>query len=330
MTNKRKEDEGQIITFGINEEVTEQNIYEMLGFQFDGGHELYYRQPYNYWKLHLASMGAALHETSLNFKTRFATSFFESNKYLRKSEFKRFFYDYMIFGHAYLAINKARLGNVLSLSHLPSFYMRVGKQGGAYLVNPAELDEPRFFPDVLIQKNYDPTQTIYGKPDYLSAMPSVSLNQNATAFRIRYYRNGSHAGFILSVNGKISDDLFNNIKKALKQSKGDGNFQNLLINMPEGNKESVQLIPIADIGAKDEFNLIKRATDRDINAIHRVPPIFMGIAPENAGGFGKPEEYLETFYNNEMLPIFSELEDLNDDLGVKAFVFREYSKKEDK
>lgn len=317
-------EKNNVITFSMNEEVTEQQIYDMLGFQFDGSSDLYYRQPYNYWKLHLASKGAALHETSLNFKTKFATSYFKTNEYLRKSEFKKFAYDFMVFGTAYLAINRSRLNDILSLSHLPSFYMRIGKEGGAYLVNPTNLAEPRHFKDVLILKNYDPTQTIYGMPDYLSVLPSVSLNTNATAFRIRYYRNGSHAGFILSVNGKIGDDLMGEIEKTLAQSKGDGNFKNLLINMPQGNKDSVQLIPIADIGAKDEFNTIKRATDRDINAGHRVPPIFMGIAPENAGGFGKPEEYAKTFYTNEMLPLFEELEDLNDDLGVEAFQFKEY------
>ena len=319
--NKKQEN---VISFSMNEEVSEQQIYEMLGFQFDGGSDLYYRQPYNYWKLHLASKGAALHETSLNFKTKFATSYFKTNQYLRKSDFKRFIYDYMVFGTAYLAINRSRIHNILSLSHLPSFYMRIAKAGGAYLVDPRNMADPVHFKDIVILKNYDPTQTIYGMPDYLSALPAVSLNQNATAFRIRYYRNGSHAGFILSVNGKIGDDLMGDIKKTLSKTKGDGNFQNLLINLPQGTKDSVQLIPIADIGAKDEFNTIKRATDRDINAIHRVPPIFMGIAPENAGGFGKPEEYSKTFYTNEMLPLFEELEDVNTDLEIEAFQFKEW------
>lgn len=324
-----KEINGKVVSFGIQEEINERQIYDMLGIQFQSMSGKYYQPPYNYWRLHLASMGAALHETSLDFKSKFASRFFKSNQYLRKSDFKRFIYDYMIFGTAFFAINRSKLGNVLSLSHLPSFYMRIATDpaNGAYFVRGAELDEIHF-KDVLIMKNYDPSQTIYGKPNYLSALPAIKLNQNATAFRIKYYVNGSHAGFILSVTGKISDDLMSSIEQNLMQTRGDGNFKNLLINMPNGTKDSVQLIPIADIGAKDEFYTIKRATDKDINAVHRVPPIFMGIAPENAGGFGKPEEYSKTFYENEMLPLFEEMEDFNLDLGVDAFQFKEYEVEE--
>lgn len=318
---------GRVITFGVQEELSKSALYEMLGIAFEAPNGRYYYPPYNYWKLHMASMSSSLHETSLDFKTKFASRFFISNKFLRKADFKRFFYDYMIFGTAYLAINRARLGNVLSLSHLPAYYMRIAQDQGAYFVTRIE---EKHFKDVLIMKNYDPSQTIYGKPYYLSALPSIDLNKSATAFRIKYYINGSHAGFILSINGKISDDLMTEIETKLKSTKTDGNFNNLLINMPSGTKDSVQLIPIADIGAKDEFEKIKRATDRDINASHRVPPIFMGIAPENAGGFGKPEEYSKTFYENEMLPMFEEMEDFNIDLGVEAFQFKEYDEAEEK
>ena len=322
---KKNNDEGRVISFSIQEEINERQIYEMLGIRFQSMNGKYYHPPYDFWRLHLASMGAALHETSLDFKSKFATRFFRSNKYLRKSDFKRFIYDFMIFGTAYLAVNRSRLGNVLSLSHLPSFYMRIATKAedGAYFVKGGEAEEINF-KDVLIMKNYDPSQTIYGKPTYLSALPAIKLNQNATAFRIKYYINGSHAGFILSVNGRISDDLMNSIEQNLINSRGDGNFKNLLLNIPNGTKDSVQLIPIADIGAKDEFFTIKRATDKDINAVHRVPPIFMGIAPENAGGFGKPEEYSKTFYENEMLPLFEEMEDFNIELGINAFQFKEY------
>lgn len=34
-------------------------------------------------------------------------------------------------------------------------------------------------------------------PEYLSALNATWLNESATLFRQRYYKNGSHAGFIL-------------------------------------------------------------------------------------------------------------------------------------
>ena len=45
----------------------------------------------------------------------------------------------------------------------------------------------------------DIVQEIYGVPDYLSSINAVLLNEAATLFRRRYYKNGAHAGFILHI-----------------------------------------------------------------------------------------------------------------------------------
>lgn len=130
-------------------------------------------------------------------------------------------------------------------------------------------------------------QEIYGLPEYVSALNSSLLNEAATLFRRKYYQNGSHAGSILYATGDFSEGDMDAIRDALKRSKGPGNFRNVLIHAPNGKVDGIKLLPVAEVGAKDEFLGIKNTTRDDVLASHRVPPQLLGIVPTNAGGFGK-------------------------------------------
>ena len=80
------------------------------------------------------------------------------------------------------------------------------------------------------------------------------------------------------------------LRKALKESKGPGNFRNLFMYSPAGKKDGIQVIPLAEVAAKDEFASIKNVTRDDQLAMQRVPPQLMGILPNNTGGFGDVEK----------------------------------------
>lgn len=77
-----------------------------------------------------------------------------------------------------------------------------------------------------------------------------------------------------------------NIRQAMKSTKGPGNFRNLFMYSPNGMKDSIQIIPLSEVAAKDEFLNIKNVSRDDIMAAHRAPPQMMGIIPSNTGGFG--------------------------------------------
>jgi capsid portal protein len=72
----------------------------------------------------------------------------------------------------------------------------------------------------------------------------------------------------------------------MRDSEGPGNFRNLFMYAPNGKKDGIQILPVWDVAAKDEFFNIKSVTRDDQLAAHRVPPQLMGILPNNAGGFG--------------------------------------------
>lgn len=173
----------------------------------------------------------------------------------------------------------------------------------------------------------DLVQELYGIPEYLSALQSGLLNEAATIFRRRYYINGSHAGYILYINDEKFDAVDSDaLEEAVLQSKGPGNFRNVYLHIPGGKEKGVQVIPVGEAAAKDEFLGIKNTTRDDILAAHRVPPVLLGVVPQNTGGFGDVAKAADVFHFAEIEPLQLRMREVNDWLGVEAVSFRPYER----
>ncbi|ASJ24299.1 phage portal protein, PBSX family [Laribacter hongkongensis] len=94
---------------------------------------------------------------------------------------------------------------------------------------------------------------------------------------------------------------------------------------PNGKKDGIQIIPISEVSAKDEFFNIKNVTRDDVLAAHRVPPQLMGIVPNNTGGFGDAGKAAEVFYQNEILPLQTRLAEINWMVGEEVVRFGPYA-----
>lgn len=94
---------------------------------------------------------------------------------------------------------------------------------------------------------------------------------------------------------------------------------------PNGKKDGIQIIPLLEVAAKDEFLNIKNVSRDDMMAAHRVPPQMMGIMPINVGGFGDVEKASRVFVRNELMPLQKRLRELNDWLGDEVIRFEQYS-----
>ncbi len=116
----------------------------------------------------------------------------------------------------------------------------------------------------------------------------------------------------------------NNLRNAMKSAKGPGNFRNLFMYSPNGKKDGLQIIPLSEVAAKDEFLNIKNVSRDDMMAAHRVPPQMMGIMPNNVGGLGEGEKAANVFVRNELVALQMRIAEINYWLGERIINFSEY------
>lgn len=116
----------------------------------------------------------------------------------------------------------------------------------------------------------------------------------------------------------------NNLRNAMKSAKGPGNFRNLFMYSPNGKKDGLQIIPLSEVAAKDEFLNIKNVSRDDMMAAHRVPPQMMGIMPNNVGGFGDVEKASKVFVRNELIPLQKRIKEINEWLSDEIISFLPY------
>ena len=151
------------------------------------------------------------------------------------------------------------------------------------------------------------------------------LNESATLFRCKYYLNGAHAGSIIYMTDPTQNkDDIEAIKTQIRQTKGTGNFKNLFVYIPNGKKDGMQVIPLSDAIAKDDFLNIKNASRDDVLAAHRVPPQLMGIVPIIQAVLVTLKRQRECFFINEIIPLQERLKEINSWIGEEVITFSDY------
>jgi PBSX family phage portal protein len=317
---------GSTFAFGAPESVLDRSmLFDMFQVYRNGR---WFEPPISQVGLGRAYRMAPYHQSSLLLKRNQLVQSFIPHPLLSQKQFREFALDYLLFGNAYLQMIDNVFEDPLTLMHSPAAWTRVGLEPGQYwFIQPAQVlpqivDE--LIGDVFHLKEPDPLQEIYGMPEYLSTIQSGLLNENATLFRRRYYLNGMHAGFILYVSEEgFQEKDSEKLRAQMRQAKGPGNFRNLFLHIPKGKKDGVQVLPISEIAAKDEFMHIKEVTRDDMLSAHRVPPQLLGIVPKNGTGFGNVIDAARAFYHMEIVPLQSAMTELNEWAGLEIMRFVE-------
>jgi PBSX family phage portal protein len=286
----------------------------------------WYEPPVSMDGLARSSRSAVHHASAMLVKRNILVSCFIPHRLLSRTDFAIFCHEFIVFGNAYLERRDSMLRQAMRLIPAKAKYTRRGLDLNQYWFVP-RFNEEHQFPvgKVFHLLEPDVNQEIYGLPEYIPALHSAWLNESATLFRRKYYKNGSHAGFILYMTDpaqELSD--VDNLRQALKDSKGPGNFRNLFVYSPNGKKDGIQLIPVSEVAAKDEFAGIKNITRDDQLAMHRVPPQLMGIVPNNTGGFGDAEKAASVFNANEIGYYQGRMMELNEWIGEEVISFKPY------
>ena len=287
----------------------------------------YYEYPYDIAAVASLYRATSHHTSALVTKRNVLTSLFQPNQKLSRRDFESLVQNFLVFNNGYLQVQRSRMGSVLKATARLARHTRRGINGNYYHVDYYRGNPIEFQPDEIIHVfNPDIQQDMYGIPDYLSSVNAILLNEAATLFRRKYYKNGAHAGYILYLSDALTTQQdVDNLEDAVRESKGAGNFKNLFMYVPNGKPDGVKVIPLAEVAAKDEFMNIKIASRDDQLAGHRVPPQLMGIVPNNTGGFGDIKKAAEVFYWHEIYPLQNLLMDINNQVGQELITFNDYS-----
>lgn len=286
----------------------------------------WYEPPLSLDGLAKSTRASVYLQSGINFKRNALARTFIPHKLLSRQAFEQLALDFIWCGNGYLEKRDNMLRQALGLVPAMGKYMRRGLEEGSYFQVRGWRDEHEFRQGSICHlREADINQEIYGLPEWLSALQSALLNEAATLFRRKYYQNGSHAGFILYMTDAAqNEDFVTDLRDAMKSSKGPGNFRNLFMYAPNGKKDGIQLIPISEVAAKDDFGAIKNISRDDLLAALRIYPQLMGIVPQNSGGFGSMREAAQVWGLNELEPLQSRMLQINEWLGEDVIRFRPF------
>lgn len=304
-----------VFSFGEPETCLDNRLTDYTGVFAD--HNGIYAPPVSLSGLVQLLRVNAQHGPILGFKRNMILKWFKDNPVISHDAFKKFAFDFLWSGNGYLQIIRNKFGGIIRLKHLPALNMRYTTERGVYAQLTNRQIEPIKFKsgEVIHIKEYDPAQGIYGIPEYYGGIQSALLNEDATLFRRRYYKNGAHMGFIFSMaDPNLSTEDEDKLKAAIRDSKGVGNFRSLFFNF-RGTKadaeKSIKITPVGDISTKDEFERIKKITLNDMLSMHRAQEALSGQSSGDSPGFGDLDKITRAYYNNEVVPLQQTMRGIN-------------------
>ena len=323
MPAELKKGNSHVFSFGEPESVLSGNMCDWLGV-FADSNGYWYIPPVSLVGLAKTMNANGTHASVLEFKQNQLLASFKDNPMIAHREARTAFKDFEVFDNAYFLAIRNFLGGINRYVRLPAINMRVGTEDNYYLLNSNGSWTEYDAADIIHLNGGDIRQSIYGVPTYFSGINSIMLGEAATLFRLKYYKNGAHTGYIL-LTFDLEDDKAEDIENAMKQSKGPGNHRSMFINMPASvagkpgyMKDRVQLIPVGDFGNRDEFDKIKNITQQDVLNVHRVPAGLASIMANNAAGHGDLKNVREVYYDCETIPKQAIWQELNDQLLTRA------------
>ncbi len=288
----------------------------------------YYEPPVSLHGLSKMRHANAHHGSCLTFKRNIISRFLKPNAVISMRDFRAAAYDYHVFGNCYFQEIFNRFGGLQRLKHQPALNIRRKADTPEGISHYCWLPPERIGPidfqpgEILHAFEYDTMQQIYGIPDWLCALQALLLNEDATLFRRKYYKNGCHIGYILyTADPNLDPKTEKSLQKKISEGKGAGNFRSLYINIPNGKEKAVQVIPVGDISQRDEFQRIKDISANDVIVGHRVQPALAGLQPQNTQGFGDVEKITRVYVETEVKPMAQPFQDLNQSIGFDVFEF---------
>ena len=166
----------------------------------------WYELPYDMAATAKLFRATSHHTSALIIKRNILTSDFIPHPWLSRHEFNALALNVLTFANCYTHIERNIFGGIVGLKSRPALNMRRGVDLQSYYQLNAFNHAAHYqfdARDIIHTYETDITQEIYGVPNYLSSINAILLNEAATLFRRRYYKNGAHAGFILHMTDAL-------------------------------------------------------------------------------------------------------------------------------
>ena len=189
----------------------------------------WYELPYDMLATAKLFRATSHHTSALIVKRNILTSDYIPHPLLSRHEFNALALNLLTFANCYVHVKRNRFGGVVGLGSRPALNMRRALDLSSYYqLGYDQMNNHKFEPQDMIHIfESDIGQEVYGIPNYLSSVNAILLNESATLFRRRYYKNGAHAGFILHMTDALQTQAdVDALEDALENSKGAGNFKN--------------------------------------------------------------------------------------------------------
>ena len=247
--------------------------------------------------------------------------------------FKKLASDYYTFGNCYL--EGVLYDGGMNLYHIDATTVRMSKDKKEAYVHPdwakyntmkEDLNIIPIYPEVkgnrfILQfKDYEPTFSFYGLPDYVAALEHIAVDYEIGKWNHTKFKNGFQPSAIVEISGDMGEEEAKKlVDQAQKKFVGAGNNGKILFLVKNGDTSPANVSVIKDDQEGSWIDL-QRITDQNIVTAHRWQPSLSGLV--SSGKMNNTGSEIRIAYDLAMTTVIKDTSDLLLD-GIKTVMYRE-------
>tara|TARA_R110000787_G_scaffold18056_1_gene55713 strand:+ start:440 stop:1702 length:1263 start_codon:yes stop_codon:yes gene_type:complete len=235
--------------------------------------------------------------------------------------FKKFADDYYTFGNAYL--EGVLYDGGVNLYHLDATTVRLSKNKKDVYVHPDwrnfrsqedKMQKIALYPRVTSSrfvmqfKDYEPTFTFYGLPDYVAGLEHISVDYEIGLWNNTQFQNGFQPSAIVEINGDMGEEEARKlVQEAQKKFCGQGNNGKIMFIVKNGDTANANVQILKD-DRDGSWMELQQITDQNIITAHRWQPSLSGIV--SSGKMNNTGSEIRISYDLVMTTVIKETSDL--------------------
>lgn len=241
--------------------------------------------------------------------------------------------DYYTFGNAYL--EGVIYDGGVNLYHIDATTVRMSKNKKSALVHPDwakyntmkdELNVIPIYPEVknnrfiMQYKDYEPTFSFYGLPDYVAALEHIAVDYEIGKWNHTKFKNGFQPSAIVEISVDMGEEEAKKlVDEAQKKFVGEGNNGKIMFIVKNGDTSAANVSIIKDDQDGSWLDL-QRITDQNIVTAHRWQPSLSGLV--SSGKMNNTGSEIRIAYDLAMTTVIKDTSDLLLN-GIKTILYDE-------